>query len=74
MLPDALQEVLEVGHGGLHDALPQLGDVLGHVLTEPIALDPGELGMLQLLQRLQRIVVSGRRQAIHNRYINGPLV
>ena len=59
MLADVFEEVLEFGHGGLLDALPQLGDGVAHDLGEPVLADPGKIGMFQLLQSFQGWVVPG---------------
>ena len=54
---DALQEVLELRHGGLFDLLPQLGDGFGHGLWKPMRHHAGEVGVFKLLQCLQCGVV-----------------
>ena len=65
VLADALEEVLEVGHGGLLDALPQQGDRRAHRLAEPILAHARQVRVLKLLQGLQRGVVTAtnRREA-----------
>ena len=60
VLAYALQEVLELGHGGLLDLLPQLGDGLGHGLREPVRGHARQVCVLQLFQGLQCWVVPAR--------------
>lgn len=40
VLPDALQEVLQVRHGHLLDVLAQSGEVFSHNLAEAVLADP----------------------------------
>ena len=57
MFADVLEEVLEVGHGGLLDTLTQLRDGLTHDLRETVLGHARQVRVLQLLQGLQRRVV-----------------
>ena len=57
MFADVLEEVLEVGHGGLLDALAQLWDGLTHDLREAVLGHARQVRVLQLLQGLQCRVV-----------------
>lgn len=68
MLTDTLQEILEVRHGNFLYLLAQLWDVIHHDLAEAVVAHLGQVGVLEMLQGLQRRVVSGESR--QSRYRN----
>lgn len=63
VLPDALQEVLQVRHGHLLDVLAQSGQVLSHNLAEAVLADPAAAEKQQstVFPQLRHTLTSARR-------------